>query len=88
LLEDIAADVAALPFAPGLAVVLVGDAPASKVYVANKTRQTVQVGIKSFEHRLPAAQYAHGGAGCSRKASGSFLKKEPKNFCLMRAFAQ
>ncbi len=39
---------------PGLAVVLVGDDPASKVYVANKGRQTVEVGMASFEHKLPA----------------------------------
>jgi methylenetetrahydrofolate dehydrogenase (NADP+) / methenyltetrahydrofolate cyclohydrolase len=48
----IAAEVAALAFTPGLAVVLVGDDPASKVYVQNKARQTVQVGMCSFEHRL------------------------------------
>ncbi len=40
--------------APGLAVVLVGDDPASRVYVANKAKQTVEVGMASFEHRLPA----------------------------------
>jgi methylenetetrahydrofolate dehydrogenase (NADP+) / methenyltetrahydrofolate cyclohydrolase len=39
---------------PGLAVVLVGDNPASRVYVTNKARQTAEVGMKSFEHRLPA----------------------------------
>ena len=50
----IAAEVAGLSFQPGLAVVLVGDDPASKVYVANKARQTVEVGMRSFEHRLPA----------------------------------
>ena len=37
---------------PGLAVVLVGDNPASQVYVRNKARQTVEVGFKSFEHKL------------------------------------
>jgi methylenetetrahydrofolate dehydrogenase (NADP+) / methenyltetrahydrofolate cyclohydrolase len=52
-LADITAEVAALPFQPGLAVVLVGDDPASQVYVRNKARQTVQVGMRSFEHRLP-----------------------------------
>jgi methylenetetrahydrofolate dehydrogenase (NADP+)/methenyltetrahydrofolate cyclohydrolase len=40
---------------PGLAVVLVGEDPASSVYVRNKARQTVEVGMTSFEHRLPAA---------------------------------
>lgn len=38
---------------PGLAVVLVGEDPASQVYVRNKGRQTVEVGMESFEHRLP-----------------------------------
>jgi methylenetetrahydrofolate dehydrogenase (NADP+)/methenyltetrahydrofolate cyclohydrolase len=53
LLDSIAGEVATLDFTPGLAVVLVGDDPASKVYVANKARQTVLAGMKSFEHRLP-----------------------------------
>lgn len=39
---------------PGLAVVLVGEDPASAVYVRNKGRQTVEAGMQSFEHRLPA----------------------------------
>jgi methylenetetrahydrofolate dehydrogenase (NADP+) / methenyltetrahydrofolate cyclohydrolase len=39
---------------PGLAVVLVGDDPASAVYVRNKAKQTVECGMASFEHRLPA----------------------------------
>ena len=40
---------------PGLAVVLVGEDPASQVYVRAKGRQTVEVGMASFEHRLDAA---------------------------------
>ena len=39
---------------PGLAVVLVGEDPASQVYVRNKGTQTVEVGMQSFEHKLPA----------------------------------
>jgi methylenetetrahydrofolate dehydrogenase (NADP+)/methenyltetrahydrofolate cyclohydrolase len=39
---------------PGLAVVLVGEDPASQVYVRNKGMQTVEVGMQSFEHKLPA----------------------------------
>jgi methylenetetrahydrofolate dehydrogenase (NADP+) / methenyltetrahydrofolate cyclohydrolase len=39
---------------PGLAVVLVGEDPASAVYVRNKAKQTVEVGMASFEHKLPA----------------------------------
>jgi len=38
---------------PGLAVVLVGEDPASQVYVRNKAKQTVEVGMESFEHKLP-----------------------------------
>lgn len=38
----------------GLAVVLVGADPASDVYVRSKGKQTVEVGMASFEHRLPA----------------------------------
>jgi methylenetetrahydrofolate dehydrogenase (NADP+)/methenyltetrahydrofolate cyclohydrolase len=39
---------------PGLAVVLVGEDPASEVYVRNKGKQTIEVGMASFEHKLPA----------------------------------
>lgn len=38
---------------PGLAVVLVGQNPASEVYVRNKGRQTVEAGMRSFDHALP-----------------------------------
>jgi methylenetetrahydrofolate dehydrogenase (NADP+)/methenyltetrahydrofolate cyclohydrolase len=39
--------------APGLAVVLVGEDPASQVYVRSKGRSTLAAGMASFEHRLP-----------------------------------
>jgi methylenetetrahydrofolate dehydrogenase (NADP+)/methenyltetrahydrofolate cyclohydrolase len=39
---------------PGLAVVLVGEDPASQVYVRSKGRATIEAGMESFEHRLPA----------------------------------
>lgn len=39
---------------PGLAVVLVGEDPASEVYVRSKGKMTLEVGMNSFEHRLPA----------------------------------
>lgn len=39
---------------PGLAVVLVGEDPASQVYVRNKHKQSLEVGFNSFETRLPA----------------------------------
>jgi methylenetetrahydrofolate dehydrogenase (NADP+)/methenyltetrahydrofolate cyclohydrolase len=55
---EVAAGVASLKRAlgrtPGLAVVLVGTDAASEVYVRNKARQTKEVGMASFEHRLPA----------------------------------
>jgi methylenetetrahydrofolate dehydrogenase (NADP+)/methenyltetrahydrofolate cyclohydrolase len=39
--------------APGLAVVLVGEDPASRIYVRSKGKATVEAGMASFEHRLP-----------------------------------
>ncbi|WP_323038027.1 bifunctional methylenetetrahydrofolate dehydrogenase/methenyltetrahydrofolate cyclohydrolase FolD [Pararhodobacter sp.] len=40
---------------PGLAVVLVGEDPASQVYVRSKGKQTVEVGMNSYEHKLDVA---------------------------------
>ncbi len=37
---------------PGLAVILVGEDPASEVYVRNKGRQTLEIGMNSYEHKL------------------------------------
>lgn len=39
---------------PGLAVVLVGEDPASQVYVKSKGKQTIEAGMNSYEHKLPA----------------------------------
>lgn len=39
---------------PGLAVVLVGNDPASSVYVRNKIRRSVEAGLRSFHHELPS----------------------------------
>jgi len=39
---------------PGLAVVLVGNDPASEVYVKSKSKAVVEAGMKSFDHKLPA----------------------------------
>jgi methylenetetrahydrofolate dehydrogenase (NADP+)/methenyltetrahydrofolate cyclohydrolase len=56
---DVAAKVAELVRqgrpAPGLAVVLVGEDPASQVYVRSKARSTREVGMVSIEHKLPAS---------------------------------
>ncbi len=51
---DVAAAVTQLPRAPALAVVLVGDDPASHVYVRTKVRETEAAGMRSVEIRLPA----------------------------------
>ncbi len=57
--EHVAAHVARLKadhdITPGLAVVLVGQDPASEVYVRNKGKQTVEVGMNSYEHKLDAS---------------------------------
>ena len=42
-----------LPRQPGLAVILVGEDPASKVYVNGKEKDCTECGIRSFSHRLP-----------------------------------
>jgi len=52
--EKVAARVAAGQSRPGLATVLVGDDPASHVYVRNKRRSCEQVGMVSFHHELPS----------------------------------
>ena len=56
--SDVAAHVTRLKedhgITPGLAVILVGEDPASEVYVAAKHKQTVEVGMASFEYKLPA----------------------------------
>ena len=57
--EQVAVHVAALKaehqITPGLAVVLVGEDPASQVYVRSKGKQTTEVGMNSYEHKLDAA---------------------------------
>ncbi len=44
---------------PGLAVILVGSDPASEVYVRRKMKSSEKVGLRSFEHRLPAETTQH-----------------------------
>src|SRR4249919_3307945 len=39
---------------PGLAVVLVGENPASEVYVRNKSKAVTEAGMQAFDHKLPA----------------------------------
>jgi methylenetetrahydrofolate dehydrogenase (NADP+)/methenyltetrahydrofolate cyclohydrolase len=56
--QEVASDVEAFTARtgrrPGLATVLVGDDPASAIYVANKRKAAGEVGIESFHHELPA----------------------------------
>jgi methylenetetrahydrofolate dehydrogenase (NADP+)/methenyltetrahydrofolate cyclohydrolase len=52
--QQVASFRAATGRAPGLAVVLVGEDPASAVYVRNKHKATIGAGMESFEHKLPA----------------------------------
>src|SRR3954451_9108850 len=56
--EEVARDVEAFTARtgrrPGLATILVGDDPASAIYVANKRKAAGEVGIASFHHELPA----------------------------------
>jgi methylenetetrahydrofolate dehydrogenase (NADP+) / methenyltetrahydrofolate cyclohydrolase len=54
LRTEVAANVAAAGFTPGLAVVLVGDDPASNVYVRTKDRAAREAGIEALTIRLPA----------------------------------
>ena len=51
---QVAAEVEKLPRQPGLAVVLVGEDPASQVYVRGKEADCAQCGIRSFPYRIPA----------------------------------
>lgn len=53
LRDDLADQVSAMDVTPGLAVILVGDDPASQVYVRNKIRACEKTGIRSFESKLP-----------------------------------
>ena len=52
--QQVAALKASHDLTPGLAVVLVGEDPASQIYVRNKGKQTVAAGMQSFEFKLPA----------------------------------
>ena len=52
--DEVAAWVAAGHEPPGLATILVGDDPASAVYVGGKQKASAEAGIRGFDHRLPA----------------------------------
>lgn len=64
----VAAAVKTLPRCPGLAVVLVGDDPASQVYVRGKEADCAECGIRSFPYRLPGGYQPAGAAGFDPKA--------------------
>ncbi|HEX2801970.1 MAG TPA: tetrahydrofolate dehydrogenase/cyclohydrolase catalytic domain-containing protein, partial [Phenylobacterium sp.] len=63
LRAEVAAEVAALKtghgIQPGLAVVLVGDDPASEIYVRSKGEHSLAVGMHSVTHRLPGDTAQH-----------------------------
>jgi methylenetetrahydrofolate dehydrogenase (NADP+)/methenyltetrahydrofolate cyclohydrolase len=56
--KELAAEVAEMKakdgLVPGIAVIIVGEDPASQVYVRNKKKTAVELGMRSFEHELPA----------------------------------
>ena len=65
--EKVATAVKALSFQPTLAVVLVGDDPASQVYVRNKIKFTEETGMRSLEFRLDAHSTQDDVLACVRK---------------------
>ena len=65
--ENVASAVKALSFQPTLAVVLVGDDPASQVYVRNKIKFTEETGMRSLEFRLDAHSTQDDVLACVRK---------------------
>ena len=67
-------------FTPGLAVVLVGEDPASKVYVRNKGEQTKESGMASFEHKLPVTTVA-GRAARARSTSSTRTRRSTASSC-------
>lgn len=70
----------ALPRKAGLAAILVGDDPASAIYVANKAKACAEVGIASYIHRLPASASADdllsliSGMNAASEVSGILLQ--------------
>jgi methylenetetrahydrofolate dehydrogenase (NADP+)/methenyltetrahydrofolate cyclohydrolase len=52
--SEVAARLAGLGWSPGLATILVGEDPASQIYVGGKRRDAMEVGIRSIHHQLPA----------------------------------
>ena len=70
--EEVARDVAAFTARtgrqPGLATILVGEDPASAIYVANKRKSAGEAGIESFHHELPADATHRAGRGADRAA--------------------
>jgi methylenetetrahydrofolate dehydrogenase (NADP+)/methenyltetrahydrofolate cyclohydrolase len=65
--EEVASEVAGMAVRPGLATVLVGDDPASAVYVRMKREDSAQVGIESFHHEPGADVSADELAGLVRE---------------------
>ena len=68
--ERVREGAAALPRKPGLAVILVGDDPASRVYVNGKEKDCAECGIVSFPHKLPAETTQEELLGLIRRLNG------------------
>ncbi len=66
--QEIAAIKAASGLVPGLHVVLVGDDPASRVYVDSKEKLAAEIGMNSAVHRMPAETTRGRVAGQGRLA--------------------
>src|ERR1043166_7099622 len=98
LRERIAAEAARLKAAhglvPGLATVLVGEDPASEVYVRNKNRAAEALGYHSVSFHLPgdaseAEVLARGGGGCWRGGGPSMpIPKSTASWCRCRCRAK
>ena len=55
ILDELTAEIKSLQVKPGLAVILVGDNPASKAYIGMKKKACEQLGIQSFEQKMICA---------------------------------
>ena len=73
--------------APGLAVVLVGEDPASAVYVRSKGKATIEAGMASFEHNLPA-RHQRGRAARAGRPSSTPIQRSTASSSSCRCRAQ
>ena len=79
ILAQLKKDIKKLPGEPGLAVILVGDNPASKAYIGMKKKACESLGIKSFEF-LPTIAYKCLENSCHNSSSLNFVLSWYSNF--------